>query len=330
MSFDVSYYPGIAPRAKDFEKILDDYRRIFTEEITAERTGLGGGASLLADDLYHFSLLWLLNGREEELYNGYIFDIRPATDARPYYTAYMKPKNLPVFMDQLREVTEEWGYLLLLGTLFISILAGILIILVPMFGRWKELFQGRRGTVGIIVYYASLGMGYMLVEIFLIQRLVFFLAEPIFSVSIVITTMLILSGLGSITSRRMRLSRANVLRIAALAIGVTMIFYMFGLTPLINALIGLPLVVKALLAVVIIAPAAFFMGMPFPTGLTALESHRSRLLPWALGMNGALSVTGSVATKLLSISFGFRLVLIIAVGLYGIVALIYPANERSG
>ncbi len=240
----------------------------------------------------------------------------------------MKPKNLPVFLDQLREVTEEWGYLLLLGTLLISVLAGLLIILVPVFGRRKELFRGRRGTPGIIIYYGCLGLGYMLVEIFLIQRLVFFLAEPIFSVSIVITTMLILSGLGSITSRRMRFSRVNVLRVAALAIGVTMVFYIFGLSPLVNALIGLPLLVKALLAIVIIAPAAFFMGMPFPTGLSSLEAHRGRLIPWALGMNGALSVTGSVATKLISISFGFRMVLIVVIALYVVVALIYRATEQ--
>jgi len=328
MAFDVSYYPGMPARDKDFGEILEGYREIFTEDLTAERVGAGRGSPLLADDLYHFSILWLLGGRQEELYDRYVFDIRPATDNRPYYTAYMKPGNLSVFLDQLREVTEEWGYLLLLGTLIISVAAGLLIILIPVAGRWRELFKGKRGTLGIIVYYAFLGIAYMLVEIFLIQRLTFFLAEPIFSASIVITSMLILSGLGSISSRRLGLSRRNVLRLAGAVIALSMLFYAFGLPPLVGALIGLPMAVKALLAILIIAPAAFFMGMPFPTGLAALEENRSGLLPWALGMNGALSVTGSVAATLLSISFGFRLVLFVVMGLYAVVALIYGANER--
>jgi hypothetical protein len=96
---------------------------------------------------------------------------------------------------------------------------------------------------------------------------------------------------------------------------------------LIGVFIGLPLAVKFLLAVIFIAPAAFFMGMPFPTGLSALEANRSRLVPWALGMNGALSVTGAVSAKLVSISSGFPAVLGLAIALYLLVGLIYRSNE---
>jgi hypothetical protein len=75
------------------------------------------------------------------------------------------------------------------------------------------------------------------------------------------------------------------------------------------------------IAVVLIAPAAFFMGMTFPTGLDALGGKVGGLLPWAWGMNGALSVTGAVVARLLSVSFGFVHVL---------VGIIYPANEAGG
>lgn len=327
MSFAVSYYPGMPERDRNFDAMLDKYTAQYKPSPAEPNNAAASDVNLLPDDLYHFSLRWLLSGRAEELYERYVFDVRPATDNRPYYTAYLKPANIGIFLDQIGEVSEEWGYLLLIGTLLVSVFFGVIIILIPVFGRWRDLFRGRRGTIGIIVYYACLGMGYMLVEIFLIQRLVFFLGDPIFSVSIVITSMLIISALGSLFAQRFAANRARIVRIAAGGVAAGLVFYALGLTPLINVFIGAPLVLKGLAAVLFIAPAAFFMGMPFPSGLASLEKKRSRLLPWALGMNGALSVTGSVVAKLVSISSGFLVVLGLALLIYVVVGLIFKSNE---
>jgi spermidine synthase len=336
MSFNVSYYPAMPERDKDFDAILGEYwkqysgRRIGTRRDAKTDTSRSTAINLLPDDLYHFSLKWLLSGRKEELFDGYVFNIRPATDSRPYYTAYLKPQTVGMFLDQIGEISEEWGYLLLLATLAVSVVFGLFIVLIPVVGRWRDLFKGKRGTFGIIIYYGCLGMGYMLVEIFLIQRFVYFLADPIFSVSIVITSMLIISGLGSLYASRYGAvgRRAFIIRVAVAGIALSLLFYIFGLSPLINTMIGFPLAVKLFAAVIFIAPAAFFMGMPFPSGLSSLESNRPRLLPWALGMNGALSVTGAVAAKLISISYGFPAVLTLVIVLYLIVALVYKSNEQ--
>jgi hypothetical protein len=239
----------------------------------------------------------------------------------------MKPNTIPMFMDQLGEVSEEWGYLLLLGTLAQSILFGIIIIIIPMTGRWRELFKGRKGTGGVIAYYACLGLAYMLVEIFLMQKLVFFIENPIFATSIVIMTLLVISGLGSVFSNRFANKPAFGVKIAAIGITASLVFYMFGLTPCLRLMLGLPFFVKVLLSIVFIAPAGFFMGIPFPTGLSTLSANRERLLPWAWGMNGALSVTGTVFARLLSISTGFFWVLLCAIVLYIIAALIFKSNE---
>jgi hypothetical protein len=352
MSFEPCYYPGMPTRAKDFDKILaaytDQYKRrpdrspeARDKTVSVTTTGGTGARSagpeiskteetpeLLPSDLYHFFVKWLLAKRADELYSKYVFDVRPATDDRPYYTAYMKPHTIPMFMSQLGEVSEEWGYLILLGTLGQSILFGILIIIIPLSARWRDLFKGRRGTFGVIVYYACLGLAYMLVEIFLIQKLVFFLEDPIFSTSIVITCLLVISGLGSVFSNRFAVKPAFGVKLAAAGICLSLIFYMFGLSPCLNVLLGLPFLAKVLISIVLIAPSAFFMGMPFPTGLSTLSASRERLIPWAWGMNGALSVTGSVIAKLISISTGFFWVLLLAGVLYVIAALIFRANER--
>jgi len=283
--------------------------------------------SLIPSDLYHFTLEWLLHGKSKELYKKYIFDIRPATDNRPYYTTYLKLSDIGAMARHIGQIPEVWGQLLLFGTLLQSILFGFLIIVIPMAGGWRAIFRRRRGTLGVILYYGALGLGYMMAEIYLMQRFNFFLADPIYSSSIVLTTMLIASGIGAIASNRFPLSRSVRVWIAAGGIALFMLFYIFGLSPLLNATLGLPLVVKILLSVVFIAPAAFCLGIPFPTGLDSLSANRRSLLPWAWGMNGALSVTGSVLTRIVSISTGFVVVLVCVIAIYLIVALVFKSNE---
>lgn len=327
-AFNAYYYPGIErmDNDKDFNAILDYYNSLYDN--SPESDDAPAPLSIKPNEFYHNLLFWMFEDKEKELYDKFVFNIRPATDNRPYYTAYLKPEKLGIFMDQLGDVSEEWGYLLMLGTLLQSILFGIVIILIPLIGRWKDLFSGEKGIGGIIVYYACLGLGYMMVEIFLIQRLVYFLADPIFSVSIVITSMLIISALGSLFASRFK-DKTKTVRYAVGGIAVSIILYIFVLSPVINTFIGLPLIVKSMIAIILIAPSAFFLGMPFPSGLSSLEKDKGRLLPWALGMNGALSVTGSVFAKLSSISFGFTFVLITAGVLYLIAGLVFPANLKN-
>jgi len=320
MSFSACIYPDMEEIKVDEKDIFEFYRNRFNPHDDYEYV------KVYPKDFYRLTWEMLLEGRDKELYQEYVFNIRPATDQRPYYTAYMKPDEMSLYMDKLDQVSEEWGYLLLLGTLIQSIVFGLVIILIPLITRWRALFQGKKGTLGIILYYACLGLGYMMVEIFLIQRLGHFLGNPIFSISIVITTMLILSGVGSLKSKEFSLSPTKKVMLASMAIAGTMLFYILLLGPITHALVGLPFLIKVLIAVILIAPAGFFMGIPFPTGLNALGRNRPELLPWALGMNGALSVTGSVLAKLLSISWGFPAVLLITIAVYAIAALVMKAN----
>ena len=352
MSFDIDYYPGIPERQKNFDQILTAYTEIYspsptntaTDSSEAASAGTTASTSLFAlgsaqskppevdlvpSDLYHFSLLWLLGGRADELYRRYVFDIRPATDDKPYYTGYIKPRMLPSLLPHLGEISEEWGWILLLATLLQSLLFGFLIILLPLAFRNRELFRGKKGTLGVILYFACLGLGYMMAEIFLIQRFVFFLADPIYANAIVLTVLLISSGIGSLVSERLFKDRATAVRVAAAGIAVMAAFYFFGLPPILQTLLGSSLLIKALLSTVLIAPIGLFLGVPFPSGLSALSASRKEILPWAWGVNGALSVTGSVLTRLISTSAGFSFVLLSMAVLYVAAGLLYGANEAA-
>jgi hypothetical protein len=319
MSFNPCYYPGKPDPERPFPEILDGYRR--------QLRGDSADTDLYPEELYQYTLSWLFQGREKELYDRYIFNIDPATDDRPYYTAYVKPGMLPLVAKNIKDVSEEWGYILLAATLGVSIIFGFLIILIPALGRGRVLFSKTKGTLRVLLYFSCLGIGYMLVEIFLIQRLSFFLVDPIFSVSVVITSMLVISGIGSLVSGGLNVPRRTLLFIAVGGICLSLLFYITGLTPLLNMFLGQSLAVKILLSILFIFPAAFFLGMPFPTGLSALSENRLDLVPWAWGVNGCFSVTGTVLARLVSISAGYSTVLAMAMVLYALAFFAYSWNE---
>ncbi|MEW5815546.1 MAG: hypothetical protein AB1798_09165 [Spirochaetota bacterium] len=333
-SFEIIHYPGIPLRDKNFERILRTYRDIFKKNraVSGSSTDV---PELLPGDLYHFTLAWLLSDLGEELEHQYIFDIRPAHDDRPYYSAYIKPLNIGWFLDQLKDVSDEWGYLMLAATFVQSIFFSIFIILIPVIGKRVGKTNGNagsgtkkvRGTTGIIIYFICLGLGYMIVEIFLIQQLILFLADPIFSVSIVITTLLVVSGCGSLFSQIFRKKRTLGIRVAVGILGLTILFYLFGLPILLRHFLGSLFIIRVLLSIAFIIPAAFCLGMPFPSGLSALTENRPVLLPWAWGVNGAFSVSGTILARLVSVSFGFNVTLLVALSLYIVAAVLFPRTE---
>jgi spermidine synthase len=334
MSFDVNYFPDMPESPKSLDAMLDGYASLYTSherragQSQARESSGGPEQDLRPGDFYGLCMQWFSNFRQEELFSRYFFDIRPATDNRPYYAGYIKPRTVPLLLNRLGGISEEWGYLLLLGTLLQSLFFALVIIALPLIFRWRELFRGRIGTFSIILYYGCLGLGYMMVEIFLIQRFVYFLADPIYANAIIITALLVSSGTGSLLSAKVRVPRPTHVRYATTALAVLVLACLIGLPDLLRILLGLPLALKALVAVIIATPLGLCMGVPFPAGLSALAENRPEALPWAWGMNGALSVTGSLLTRVISISAGFSLVLVCVAGLYVAAGLLYRANER--
>jgi spermidine synthase len=323
MSFVPFFTPTLKDPGKDFRAILASYRDKFRTKSGGEAPAESVKQSM--DELYGYSFRWALAGRQEELYSRYLFDIRPTTDDRPYYTVYMKPSTVKLFLDKLTYISEDWSYLLSWATLLQALGFGVVIALIPLFGR-KKIGEGPKRVSGVILYYACLGAAYMLVEIYLIQKLVFFLAEPVFSTSIVITSMLIISGVGALLSEKLGKDPDKRVKVAMLGLAATLVFYMFALPGLLKALLGLPLAVKIFVSVLAIAPAAFFMGIPFPTGLGKLQENGKSLLPWAYGVNGALSVTGSLLASVVAMHWGYLFVLAIALVLYLGAGILFPAN----
>ncbi|MDR0324046.1 MAG: hypothetical protein LBI12_06345 [Treponema sp.] len=321
-SFELFYAPGADLPVRDLNLLLTSYRYQFVES-SADIIETFTNA-----DMYRTVIPRFFAGEAGKIEAEYIFDIRPITDSRPYYTGFLKMNEISMYLDQLGDVSEEWGYLLLFAMLIQACIFGLIIIIIPVIGRRKTLFKKRRGTIGVIFYYAGVGLGYMLIEIYLIQRLAVFLSNPTYSTSIVITVMLISSALGNITSGLLKRFRSFVVPIACAIVGGGLLFYILGLDSFLAMFHSSSMMTRFFVAALVVAIPAFFMGVPYPNGLDSLQERKPHLLPWAWGMNGGLSVVGSAMARLFSVSSGFPLLLKLGIGIYLMVGILFPINER--
>ncbi|MDR0400719.1 MAG: hypothetical protein LBH51_07215 [Treponema sp.] len=320
-SFEQLYAPDTELPQRDLDILLGAYYQHFEGHETE------AVESFTNADMYRAVIPVFFSGNAGPIEDQYIFDIRPMRDERPYYSGFLKLENLPMYLDQMEDISEEWGYLLLLGMLLQACVFGFIVIVIPVLARRKTLFRNPGSTVGIIFYYAGLGLGYMLIEIYLIQRLGLFLSNPTYSTSIVITVMLIFSALGNLCSTLVKKIRIVAVPLACAAVAGGLLFYIFGLDEFLDRFHSASLVTRVYVSTLIIAPTAFFMGFPFPNGLDTLQKNKPHLLPWAWGMNGGLSVAGSALARVLAVSSGFSGLLSLGIGVYLLVGILYPSNR---
>ena len=156
-----------------------------------------------------------------------------------------------------------------------------------------------------LLYFIAIGLGYILVEIAFIQRFVLFLGHPTYALTVVIFLMLLSSGAGSLLSRRLLLDPLRV-RLPLAMVIVLLLAYVWALPPVLRGLVGLPFLLKLILSGAALVPLGLAMGMPFPSGLRALDGHA---IEWAWALNAASSVLGSVLAMVIAIQFGLNLTL---------------------
>lgn len=302
-SFDLAYYPGMArAEANRFNRLQAPYF-------------FDGAHALLGD------------GREAFLRN-YKFDLRPATDNRPYFFDFLKWRALPEFL-ALRLAggapMVEWGVLILFVTLVQSVVLSALLIVLPLKALSRQRQRLNGGGWRIAIYFMALGLAFLFVEIAFIQKLTLFLGHPLYSIAVVLAAFLLFAGLGAgVSSKLAAVKDRAAIDLAVSGVVVTALAYLFVLTPLLDRLAPLPIPVKIAAALALIAPLAFFMGMPFPLGLARVSKKFPQLVPWAWGINGCASVISAVLATALALHFGFAAVIGTAIALYAAAALCKP------
>ena len=308
-SFDVAYYPGIEAAQTNRYNVLD--QPDFYE----------GAVALLGPDREVFS-------------ERYKFSITPATDDRPYFFHHFKWRTLPELL-ALKErgglPLLEWGYPVLIATLAQAVAASVLLILLPLGVVARRTPEGAApaiSTLRVAAYFLAIGFAFMFVEIAFIQKFLLLLSHPLYAVAVVLCSFLVFAGLGSRYSGSLRMSlrispRRPLLGVVA-AIGAFSLLYLVLLPPLFRQAMPLPDGLKILLAIALIAPLGFAMGMPFPLGLARIAEGAPFLVPWAWGVNGCASVVAAILATMLAIHLGFGVVVVLAVLLYAAAAAALP------
>jgi hypothetical protein len=260
----------------------------------------------------------LLEGkiRLEQFYDLFNTKVYPVTDDNPYFLSFEKP--LPYAVEAL---------------LYASIGIVAIFLLIPFAWMRRAVVmlteKNELRIATIIPYFAALGMGFILIELALLQKLILLLGNPTMTFAILLFTLLISSGLGSLLSSRIARNNMKNLVFVIGGIAAIGILYAVFLPFIVYSTIAEPFEVKAAISAAVLAPIGFLMGMPFPTGVRLLKAHRPEYIPWMWAINGAFSVLGAVLAIALGIMYGSSYALILGISIYLIALGISFASKKK-
>jgi hypothetical protein len=311
LRFTILYLPG--PTPQPLGDARDDYARL-----------------ILAPDRQAF-------------YDSYAFDVTPTTDDRPFFFHTTRLRNQTFVAAALRLFGAHverpanpgaWGtggltaLIVLLVTSFVLV---VLFVVGPLALTARSALAP--GWLKWLAYFACLGAAFMLIEVALLQRFVLLLGHPVYSLTVTLLSLLLGTGLGSFLSRRVLERRARrAATLASIAAAIVGVAWGMALPSIIHVAIGWPLPVRLLTAVALMLPAGMLMGVPLPAGVRLLSDTHPELIPWAWGINGALSVLGATLAVFIAMNWGFSVTLLWGAALYLAAATLtrsFPAPVRT-
>jgi MFS family permease len=290
--------------------------------------------NILDEPLYyqHFGE-FLGIGDLESIYADHPYAIKPATDDQPFFYHFFKWAQTPQVLATFGRVWQPFGgsgYFVLIALLVLVSLFSVTLIVIPLLIRSRIKFKpdrelDKRGeasakipTWKVLIYFGSIGIAFLFIEIPLIQRSILSLGQPAYAFGFVVLVLLVSSSLGSFYSRRLWAVKGRVM---LLLLGIVL------LTPLIfrqlqYTSLGWPEWLRVFSLGISLVPMGVLMGVPFPFGLEWLEKAESNLTPWAWAVNGCASVVAAVLAAIISLSAGFTVVLLLGAMFYGVAAIV--------
>ncbi|MCF7928275.1 MAG: hypothetical protein K9L68_04835 [Spirochaetales bacterium] len=286
----------------------------------------------------------------ETFYEDWVYNVRPATDDKPYFHSFFKWSSLENYTesygrDWFRRI--DLGYAVVTLTFVEVTVLAVVLVLVPMLfyrhrsgGHRSSLAPRtcggrreqdplksrlnparRRSLLEGLLHFMGIGFAFMFFEILLIQRLTQFMGDPVYSTAAVLTGILVFAGGGSALQHRLAPRPGQRVLRAGLILAALGLVYLLGLDPLLQAGVEMPTAGRFTLTLALLFPVSFVLGVFFPAGIAYMRSKDPDFVPLMWAANGVASVSATPLALLLSMTAGFRLVFVGAVCLYLLVAL---------
>jgi spermidine synthase len=256
-----------------------------------------------------------LDGQQrDDWYASLPYEVRPITDDSPFFWHFVGFDSV-LFGGRGNvhlNVEEGIGERLLLVLLGVAATFAIVFLLLPMLAI-RDVWAKIPYKLNAGLYFAALGLGFMFIEVCLIQRLTLFLGYPTYSLTVTLFSLLISTGIGSLSSERYGNDRNRVLGGLIAVLIALVVFYRFGLTPLVNLGVGWPFALRVLLTVALLLPLGVCLGAFMPIGLRAVSGvtpYHEQFVAWCWAVNGFCSVVASVLATILAMTTGFDTVIL--------------------
>jgi len=249
-----------------------------------------------------------------KFYAAQPLDISPSTDDRPFFNQQARWSQIWFRGLNQTGATAGTESMLILLLIQATVIAALLI-LFPLV-RFSRRGLRTAGCWSYLAYFAGLGLGFIMIEIVLLQRFTLFLGEPIYAFAVVLGSLLVFTGVGAYLGERLSRRAGGGVGTALPAVLAVLVTTAFAMPWIFNATLGLGLPWRVVISAALVAPLGLVLGMPFPLGLVAVGVGAPALLPWAWGVNGFFTVIGSVVAMLLGMMFGFTTVLVVAGACY--------------
>jgi predicted membrane-bound spermidine synthase len=258
-------------------------------------------------------------GDPARVWDSYGRNIAPTWDNSPFFFQSLRLGRLTDAVSGAMESRKNnLGTIALFGVLLLSLGVTLLSVLGPLaLVRSRLLTVGTAPKLTYLMYFGCLGAGFIIVEVALIQKCILFLGHPAYSLTVVLFSLLCACGIGSAFSGRIRDEQAHpYLKRVLIMLAGMIVIYVLIMSPLFYSLVHLGRAWRIAITVVLLAPLGFVMGMPMPTGMRILARAAPELVPWAWGVNGAMSVLGSVVALVIALLAGFNQALLVGAALY--------------
>lgn len=298
-AFDLVYMPGLRPEESNRFNILPQ------------------------DEYYLQFNAYLSSPDRAEWLRNYPFEVSAPTDDRPFFNHFFKWVQIPEILARYGRAWQPFGgagFLVVVFLLLLMLVLSLLLIILPLVFRRgdskPEIAGGRSTSAAVAVFFTLIGVGYMAVEIPLIQKFILYLGQPTYAFSAVIAALLFFSGLGSLAS-------PLVHGRSMLALALLILLSPGWLGMVFNSTLQWPFTARLLTAIACLAPLGFLMGIPLAKGMASLTSAGEGYIPWAWAINGTSSVVASVLAAMLALTFNFTCVLFLGCACYTLAWLTY-------